>query len=244
MALTFETAGQQSTNNGVKILVHGKSGMGKTVLAATLGQRAILVSAESGALSLQRHNLERLYGVGNPDINYDMHIIVVQSVKDFADAYDWIMGPNGQNYDTVALDSLSEIAEKILSYEKSRTKDGRMAYGNAAEEIEKLVRKYRDIPSKTVYMSAKTEMLVDGDGGGMKYYPMMPGKKTGQALPYFFDEVFYYDMYTHEADGQKYRVLHTEPNEKFSAKDRSGMLGPMEAPNLSAIIRKIKGQTA
>lgn len=240
MALTFETASQQTAKTGVKILIHGRSGMGKTVLAATLGQRTIMVSAESGALSLQRKNLERLYGVGNPDINYDMHIIVVNNVADFRAAYDWIVSTNGANYDSVAIDSLSEIAEKILANEKAKNKDGRMAYGNAAEEIEKIVRLYRDIPNKNVYMSAKTEMLVDGNGGGMKYFPMMPGKKTGQILDYFFDEVFYYD--THKAeDGQKYRVLHTDVSDTFTAKDRSGMLAAMEVPNLSAIIRKIKG---
>ncbi len=239
MAIRLETAAQQTANNGVKILVHGRSGMGKTVLAATLGQRTIMVSAESGALSLQRKNLERLYGVGNPDINYDMHIIVVESVADFHDAYNWIMSEYGANYDAVAIDSLSEIAEKILKNEKSKTRDGRMAYGNAADEIDNIVRKFRDIPNKTVYMSAKTEMLVDGNGGGMKYFPMMPGKKTGQILDYFFDEVFYYDVYAHE-DGKKYRVLHTAVSETFTAKDRSGALDAMEAPNLSAIIRKIK----
>ncbi|QIQ60765.1 putative ATPase [Stenotrophomonas phage BUCT626] len=240
MAIRLETASQQTANNGVKILVHGRSGMGKTVLSATLGQRTIMVSAEAGALSLQRKNLERIYGVGNPDINYDMHIIVVETVSDFHDAYDWIMSEYGKAYEAVAIDSLSEIAEKILANEKAKNKDGRMAYGNAAEEIEKIVRKFRDIPNKTVYMSAKTEMLVDGNGGGMKYFPMMPGKKTGQILDYFFDEVFYFDTYKHD-DGKVYRVLHTQVNDTFTAKDRSGALDAMEAPNLSAIIRKIKG---
>jgi len=38
-----------------------------------------------------------------------------------------------------------------------------------------------------VYMSAKLEKTQD-EMGRVLYSPSMPGNKTGQALPYFFDE--------------------------------------------------------
>jgi hypothetical protein len=42
-------------------------------------------------------------------------------------------------------------------------------------------------------------------------------------------------------DGKKFRYLQTEADYQYEAKDRSGALAPMEPPDLSAIIRKIKG---
>lgn len=239
MAIAFTTASRQTAEGGIKILTHGRSGIGKTVLAATL-PNPILISAESGLLSLRQENLERIYGKGNPDITYDMKVITVATVADFEAAYQWVIGPNGASFSSVAVDSLSEIAEKILKNEKGRTADGRMAYGKTADAIEEMVRKYRDMPGKNVYLSAKTEMVKDEHSGSMKFYPMMPGKKTGQSLDYFFDQVFYFDTITDNEDKTQ-RVLHTQINQQFAAKDRSGALAVYEAPNLSAIIRKIKG---
>lgn len=240
MALAFTTASKQTASGGIKILAHGRSGIGKTVAAATMPGPVIMISAESGLLSLRKENLERIYGVGNPDVTYDMHVITVSTVADFEAAYQWVTGPNGKNYASVAIDSLSEIAEKILAHEKSKTKDGRMAYGNTADEIEKLVRKYRDMPEKNVYFSAKTQMDKDEASGMMKYFPMMPGKKTGQALDYFFDEVFYFDVAT-DSEDKKIRVMNTQIDPQYVAKDRSGALAAIEPINLSAAIRKIKG---
>ena len=59
-SLEFTTSDKEVANNGIKMLVYGDSGIGKTVLAATM-PNVVMISAESGPLSLQKSNLEKLY---------------------------------------------------------------------------------------------------------------------------------------------------------------------------------------
>jgi hypothetical protein len=68
----------------------------------------------------------------------------------------------------------------------------------------------------------------------------MPGNKTGQALPYFFDEVLALRV-EKDAEGVAQRALMCDSDGIWQAKDRSGKLDTWEAPDLSAIIAKIGG---
>jgi hypothetical protein len=214
--------------------------MGKTVLMAT-APIPVLISAESGALSLRQSNLERLYGVGNPHITYNMPIIEVKTVEDLTDAYNWCAGSaQAQQFQTVGLDSISEIAEVVLNNAKRQVKDPRQAYGELIEKMETLIRSFRDLPNKNVVISAKMEPTKDELTGVVKYGPAMPGAKLGNKLPYFFDEVFRLAV-GQTPQGEKYRFLQTQPDLQYEAKDRSGALAPVETPVLSAVFAKILG---
>lgn len=240
MALNFTTAQDASQMSGVKVLVYGPAGVGKTVLMAT-APAPLLISAESGALSLRQSNLERLYGVGNPHICYNMPIIEVKTVEDLQDAYNWCANsPQAQAFQTIGMDSISEIAEVVLNNAKRQVKDPRQAYGELIEKMESVVRMFRDLPNKNVVISAKMEPSKDELTGIVKYGPSMPGAKLGQKLPYFFDEVFRLGV-GQTPQGEKYRFLQTQPDLQFEAKDRSGALDPVETPILSAVFAKILG---
>lgn len=240
MSLQFTTAEEASRVNGVKALIYGGAGMGKTVLSATL-PAPVLISAESGALSLRKNNLERLFGVGNPSITYNMPIITVTNVDDLRDAYDWCANSaEARQFASVSLDSLSEIAEVVLNNAKRQVKDPRQAYGELIEKMETLIRMFRDLPSKNVYMAAKMEPMKDEMTGVVKYGPSMPGSKLGSKLPYFFDEVFRLGV-NKTPQGESYRFLQTQPDLQFEAKDRSGALAAMEPPHLAQVFTKILG---
>jgi hypothetical protein len=68
----------------------------------------------------------------------------------------------------------------------------------------------------------------------------MPGNKTGQALPYFFDEVLALRCEP-DADGKPQRALMTDSDGVWLAKDRSSKLDIYEPADLGAVIRKILG---
>jgi hypothetical protein len=68
----------------------------------------------------------------------------------------------------------------------------------------------------------------------------MPGNKTGQALPYLFDEVLALRV-ERDAEGVTKRALMCDSDGLWLAKDRSGKLDAWEAPDLGAIIAKIGG---
>lgn len=240
MALKFSMVSQESQISGIKVMVYGPSGIGKTVLASTL-PNPILISAEAGVLSLRKKNLERLYGIGNPNTCYDIPLILVKTVEDLTDAYRWcISSAEARQFQSVAIDSISEIAEVVLNNAKKQVKDPRQAYGELIEKMETTIRYFRDLPGKHVYMAAKMEASKDELTGVVRYGPSMPGSKLGQKIPYFPDELFRLGI-GKTPQGESYRFLQTQPDLQYDAKDRSGALAPVEPPNLSAIFNKILG---
>lgn len=209
-------------SNGVKVLVYGHAGAGKTTLTATL-PAPIVISAEGGLLSIK-----------DADIPY----IEVNSMDTLKEAYEWLSSSaEAKDFQSVALDSISEIAEVVLNYEKKVAKDPRQAYGAMQEQMTDIIRAFRDISGKHVYMSAKCEKSQD-ETGRLLYAPSMPGNKLGQALPYFFDEVLALRL-EKDAEGNPVRALMCESDGLWQAKDRSGKLSAWETPDLGAIIGKI-----
>lgn len=91
-------------------------------------------------------------------------------------------------------------------------------------------------------MSAKLEKSQD-ETGRILYAPSMPGNKTGQQLPYFFDEVLALRV-EKDADGMTQRALMCDSDGLWTAKDRSGRLAAWEAPDIGEIIKKIGGRDA
>jgi phage nucleotide-binding protein len=219
-----KTTGSLSAN-GVKVLVYGQAGAGKTSLIKTLPS-PIVLSAEGGLLSIQ---------------DADLPFIEITSMTELQEAYTWLTSSDeAKAYKSVALDSISEIAEVCLNTEKKATKDPRQAYGAMQEQMADIIRAFRDLPGRHVYMSAKLEKTQD-EMGRVLYSPSMPGNKTGQALPYFFDEVLALRV-EKDGDGNTQRALMCDSDGLWLAKDRSGKLDAWEAPDLSAVIAKIGGK--
>jgi hypothetical protein len=140
-------------------------------------------------------------------------------------------------FQSVAIDSISEIAEVVLNAEKKTSKDPRAAYGNMQEQMADLIRAFRDLPGRHVYMSAKMEKATD-EMGRVMYSPSMPGQKMGQSLPYYFDFVFAMRV-EKDSEGQPMRALMVESDGLWQAKQRGGKLSAWESPDLGAIIRKV-----
>ena len=212
-------------NNGVKILVHGQAGIGKTCLCASLPD-PIIISVESGLLSLA---------------SLDIPAIEVKTLDDLGEVHEWLAGSDeAKKYKSICLDSISEIAEVVLNDEKNKEKDPRKAYGNMQDVMTDVIRAFRDLSGRNIYFSAKQERIQD-DSGRLLFGPSMPGQKLAQQIPYLFDEVFAYQV-VKDTNGVPTRMLLTQPDGISIAKDRSGKLDMFEAPDLGAIINKIKGE--
>ena len=223
MAINVKTTGSLAAN-GVKVLVYGQAGAGKTTLIKTL-PNPIVLSAEGGLLSIQ---------------DADLPYIEISDMDTLHEAYKWLAeSDEAKQYQSVALDSISEIAEVVLNAEKKATKDPRQAYGAMQEQMADIIRAFRDLPGRHVYMSAKLEKTQD-EMGRVLYAPSMPGNKAGQALPYFFDEVLALRV-EKDGEGVTQRALMCDSDGLWLAKDRSGKLEAWEAPDLGGIITKIQG---
>lgn len=238
MAIQFTTTSGANMVQGVKALVYGKSGMGKTSLSAT-APRPLIISAENGLLSLGRKNIERLFGANTPGISYDIPVIPVKDMDMLKDAYTWCAAPaNSTHFDTVIIDSISEVGEVVLNNAKKCSKDPRKAYMDMSEQMETIIRSFRDLPGKHVIMLAKEEWVKDEITGVTSNAPSMPGNKLAQKLPYFFDEVFRLAV-NKDTQGNEYRYLLTQPELQNIAKDRSGSLDKIEMPHIGNFINKI-----
>lgn len=209
----------QRHTDSVKVLVYGESGFGKTVLCGT-APNPIILSAESGLLSLRNKNLP---------------VIEIKSIKDLDEAYAYCID---SEYDTICLDSVSEIAEVCLGENKKSFKDGRKAYAETYDMVAEKIRKFRDINHKHIYFTAKQLRMEDADTGITRYGPSMPGKTMTNNIEYFFDEVLCLRIGETEG-GEKFRYLQTQPDIQYKAKDRSGALNDIEPPDLTKIFDKI-----
>lgn len=235
--IEWSTTSALSASHGVKFLVYGNAGTGKTMLIPT-APAPLLISAENGLLSLTRKNIERVHGVNTPGISYDIPVAKVRTVADLTEVFDLLKIPANRakyNVGTICLDSISEIAEICLANALTNNKDGRMAYGDMAEQMLHLFRCFRDLEGVNVYFSAKQGFCKDSNLMG----PSLPGNILPREVPYLFDELFHLHLVS-DAQGNPVRVLRTAPDSENNAKDRSGALDPRgEWPSLANIMQKI-----
>lgn len=203
----------------LKALVYGQSGAGKTSLAKTI-PGALVISCEAGLLPLK--------GAG-------VDFVEVKNLDSLREAYEFLL--SDKKYTTVILDSVSEIAEVVLSEAKKEAKDPRQAYGAMHDSMTDLIRAFRDLPEKNVVFIAKAEKTQD-ETGKLLWSPAMPGQKLGQNLPYFFDLVLALRV-EKNPEGELVRVLQTGPDTQWNAKDRSGALEMWEPADLGAVFSKI-----
>lgn len=229
MAIKLTTTAQAARDSGLKLLVHGPAGAGKTTLCATTGEPTVIISAEAGLLSLRGH---------------DIPVIEVGSIEDVHEAYRFVAeSADARDFRWVCLDSISEIAEVVLAREKAGAKDPRQAYGALADQMGQLIRAFRDLPGRNVYMSCKQARQQDAASGATLYFPSLPGQMLGQGIAYFFDFVFALRV-ERDTEGNVSRWLQTGRDFTHEAKDRSGALAMFEPPNLAAIASKVRASMA
>jgi hypothetical protein len=209
---------------GIKCLIYGRAGVGKTMLAMT-APNCLIITAEGGLRSLKGRNLPA---------------IEVKTVQDLTEIHDWAQrSKEAKQFKTLHIDSITEIAEIVLANAKMQCKDPRQAYGELLEKMTMVVKAYRDLKGYNVVMIAKEELRSDEMNGTSQYVPLMPGKKLGPSLPYLFDEVFNMNI-GKTPDGKTFRYLRTQPTFQYEAKDRSGLLLEREEANLSSIFNKLQ----
>lgn len=229
MALQINNT-KDASSHGIKLLVYGTAGAGKTRLSASMPGKTIILSAESGLLSLR---------------GFDIDTVTIGDMQDLRDAYNMIIE---SNYNNVVLDSLTEIAESILEVESSKkTKSGELvglaAYNELYKQVKRLCKAYRDLPGKNVLFTALVEREKDELSGAVLMQPLLPGKKLTGEIPALFDEVFYLTAAPDKETGVVSRWLQTQRDNKVMAKDRSGALDQYEPADLTHIFNKINAVT-
>ena len=223
---------------GIKALIYGRAGAGKTVLCST-APKPLFISAEDGLLSIKKI-IEEKRASGQP--NYDLPAWRVSSLKDLTEVYNWLASSKeARQFQTFCLDSISEIAEIIIANEKRKSNNIQQAYGFVADEVIELFRKFRNVKGPNVIFVAKEQTEKVGISGAVRVGPMFVGKQLPAATPYLFDLTLNLFVGQDES-GKQFRALKTQPDSETEAKDRSGRLAPIEYPDLTYIINKALGK--
>ncbi len=207
--------------HGIKAVIYGAAGVGKTVLCST-APNPIIISAEQGLLSLA---------------DLDVPYIEVSSVEEIGEAYKFLK--NDRDFITINFDSLSEIAEVVLDEFKKDVNDPRQAYMHLATKFNAVIRNFRDLKDKNVIFTAKQKRIEDEYTGKIQLEPYLPGKVLPLNLPYLVDEVLHMDI--GKSKEGEYRYLQCKAKLGVLAKDRSGKLNDKEPADLSKLFNKIRG---
>lgn len=208
----------------INCLIYGRYGIGKTPLAAT-APNPIIIDTEGGTLSIS---------------DLDLPMLEVRTLEELDEAYNFVKGKKGRDFESVVIDSGSELAEIILLDLKKEHKDPRKAYGEMGEEFIKKLRKFKDL-DKNLIVTAKAKIITLN--GYERFMASFPGPALTEAVPYLFDEVFclrFSNDDDKEGEEEKnFKILQTRLSEDYDAKDRSRKLSFAEKPDLTYIFNKI-----
>lgn len=212
---------------GVKAVVTGKPGAGKTPVAAKTSPRPLLLASEPGMLTLRDSNCPT-YTAFNP-----------AKVDEFML---WFKGSHeAKNFDTLIWDSASEAAEKFIQAEMGGTskagneQHGMRVYGKMARWMYGHLTDLYYMPQKHIVLIAKMERL---DVNGMIYHrPYFPGKQLPVQVPHLFDLVTILGDWNIPGHGDA-KAFRTKETFDYMGRDRSGRLAEYEPPDVSKIIAK------
>lgn len=217
----LKPAGELARRMGVKSVIYGPPGSGKTPVINT-APRPVLLAVEPGLLSMRNSNV----------MTYEAY--TVPRILEF---FQWFFGSNeSRNFDTLAIDSGSQIAEDFLSDELRKKTDKRALYGNMSDRVMSLMNQLYHLPQKHIVIICKQDYS-DVNGVVMKR-PKFPGQDLHTKIPHLFDLVMHYDTYQVPGVGDA-KALRCWGGYDTTCRDRSGRLAEFEQPNLTQIINKI-----
>lgn len=247
---------------GIKGVIFGKSGIGKTSLLWTLDAASTLfMDMEAGDLAIEGwdgnsirprtwqecRDFAVFIGGPNPALRDDQPY----SQAHYAAICEKFGEPTAlDKYDTVFIDSITVAGRLCFQWckgqpqafsEKTGKPDTRGAYGLHGQEMIAWLTHLQHTRGKNIWFVGILDEKLD-DFNRKIFQPQIDGSKTGLELPGIVDQVV--TMAEIQAgDGQAFRafVNHTLNPYGFPAKDRSGRLSLLEEPHLGKLMAKIKG---
>lgn len=263
MSLPIVSADERlKEKRGIKGVIFGKSGIGKTSLLWTLpDEKTLFFDLEAGDLAIEGWNGDSIrprtwqecrdfavfIGGPNPALRDDQPY----SQAHYAAVCEKFGDPSVLNkYDTVFIDSITVAGRLCFQWakgqpqafsEKTGKPDTRGAYGLHGQEMIAWLTHLQHTRGKNIWFVGILDEKLD-DFNRKIFQPQIDGSKTGLELPGIVDQVVTMAEIT-AGDGQAFRafVNHTLNPYGFPAKDRSGRLSLLEEPHLGKLMAKIKG---
>ena len=254
---------QAAETKGVSILVAGPFGIGKTSLAKTLPAellpKACFVKVENGTLAIkglpialfsldtweELRNVAAVIGGPNPALPSN----AVYSQAHYDSVINDPAYSRFPHYDVVFIDSLNAGARFSFIYSEQQPesfshgkKDLRGTFGLHARNMVSFLSQLQRAKSKTIIITCGLGYVVDDYNVGT-WQLMTEGARTNRELPGILDQVITMQLVDF-GDGKPpaRAFVCTSPNPwNYPAKDRSGRLDQIEAPDLGKLLSKLNG---
>lgn len=223
------------TSGPLRYLLYGASGSGKTTAAATF-PRPLFVDCEGGLLSVRERGVD---------------YIRCGSAQEVFEALNLIRAQAG-NYDTVVVDSLTEVARLALETTAGRTdRAGRPVtpsladWSRCVQVIRQLVRGFTGLPTTVVFTALPRIVRSDsGDVGAVR--PGLPGRLADEVAAAMDFVLYLYGQEDDDPSGERNyrRMFLTAPHKRVFAKDRSGTLPLWVSPTWEALTAPLRSKPA
>jgi hypothetical protein len=232
-ASQLRPASELSKRYGVKCIVYGGPGSGKTPLIAT-APKVVLLATEPGLGSMRNSNVA----------TWEAH--TPEKIDEFMK---WALSSTElKQFDTIAIDSLSNLSELFLLQEQKNEKHGQKAYGQANTRTMKVCNDLYYMRDKHIVMIGKQTIVENGsqntNSGYVMYEPVLqkrpyfPGKELNTKIPHLFDNIMHLCDVTMPGFQKPQRALRTKEIPEILARDRYGNLDDLEPPDLTRLFDK------
>ena len=222
----LRAAGEHAQNFGVKAIVFGPAGTGKTPILNT-APRPVLLATEAGLLSMRGSNIPTYAAFTS------------KAIDEF---FSWFFNSSEtKNFDTLGIDSGSQIADIYLNAalqgtsKQGNKKHGMAAYGEMATNTMEHLRTLYYTRYKHVYMICKEE-IADVDYQTLRR-PYFPGKVLPIDVPHLYDFILRLAKANVPGAGETL-AFQCVGNMNVLARNRTGNLNEYEPPHFGNLVAK------
>lgn len=203
----------------VKVLVHGHPGSGKTSFAATAPSPLFLLTEPNGVESIR-------------SVNPDAGVIMINEPDDLRGAIKWLHDTKDHGYQTVVLDSLTDLQGQIQRDVMSRSGNinpSVQEWGVIIDHTAAIARTVRNLPMDSIVICLSQEVAAETEGV-VYVRPAVTGKKLPNVIAAMFSIVAH-TFKRPDKEGLEFQLL-LESGEKYTTKGHRA-LGKYEPPDFA-----------